>query len=308
MKNQYVSLQHSINTLDFKAFGHYAHTKPSLFELSLLKPPHRILKSMVFSIGFLGLTACVSTQTTQQGHVGIERQQLMMVSEKEMTQGAEKAYQAILNEAKKKKTLNTDKATVERIRIIGHRLIPHTVVFRQEAPRWNWEINLIKSDQLNAWCMPGGKIAFYTGIIHQLNLTDDEIAAIMGHEMAHALREHGRERTSQAQMTQVGLAALQIFTGVQGPLLDATAMALEVTLTLPNSRIHETEADRMGVELAARAGFDPYAAVKVWQKMSNMSKDSPPEILSTHPAHDTRIKDLKKYAKRVEPLYLQSKK
>ncbi|HHT00324.1 MAG TPA: M48 family peptidase, partial [Thiomicrospira sp.] len=187
-------------------------------------------------------------------------------------------------------------------------LIPQTAVFRKDAPRWKWEINLIKSEQLNAWCMPGGKIAFYTGIINKLKLSDAEIAAIMGHEMAHALREHGRERASQAQLTQVGMAALQIFTGVQGPLLDATAMALEVTLTLPNSRTHETEADRMGVELAARAGYNPYAAVNVWQKMSKMSKGAPPEILSTHPAHSTRIKDLKKYAQRVEPLYLKSKR
>jgi len=267
-----------------------------------------LIKTLALSLALISLTACVGTQTTKQGAVGIERQQLMMVSEQEMSQGAEKAYAAILKEAKQKKTLNTDKATVERIRIIGNRLIPQTVIFRKDAPRWDWEINLIKSEQLNAWCMPGGKIAFYTGIINKLNLTDDEIAAIMGHEMAHALREHGRERASQAQLTQVGLAALQIFTGVQGPMLDATAMALEVTLTLPNSRTHETEADRMGVELAARAGFNPYAAVNVWEKMSKMSKGSTPEILSTHPAHDTRIKDLKKYAKRVEPLYLIAKR
>ncbi|MEA3404698.1 MAG: M48 family metallopeptidase [Pseudomonadota bacterium] len=266
------------------------------------------LKLLFISFTLVGLSACVGTQTTKQGSVGIERQQLMMISAQEMTQGAEKAYDAILKEAKQKKTLNTDKRTLERIRIIGNRLIPQTAIFRKDAPRWDWEINLIKSDQLNAWCMPGGKIAFYTGIINKLKLTDAEIAAIMGHEMAHALREHGRERASQAQLTQVGMAALQIFTGVQGPLLDATAMALEVTLTLPNSRTHETEADRMGVELAARAGYNPYAAVDVWQKMSKMSNGSPPEILSTHPAHSTRIKDLKKYAKRVEPLYLKAKR
>ena len=269
-----------------------------------MKPTIKLFATL---LTLVSLTACVGTQTTKQGSVGIERQQLMMVSEQEMTQGAVKAYDAILKEAKQKKTLNTDQKTLERIRIIGNRLIPQTAVFRKDAPRWDWEINLIKSDQLNAWCMPGGKIAFYTGIIQKLNLSDDEIAAIMGHEMAHALREHGRERASQAQLTQVGMAALQIFTGVQGPLLDATAMALEVTLTLPNSRTHETEADRMGVELAARAGFNPYAAVNVWEKMSKMSKTSPPEILSTHPAHSTRIKDLKKYAKKVDPLYLQTK-
>jgi predicted Zn-dependent protease len=256
----------------------------------------------------LMLGSCATTQTTQQGVVGVERQQLMMISEQEMTQGAEKAYSAILKEAREKNTLNTDAAMLERIRIIGNRLIPQTAVFRKDAPRWNWEINLIQSDQLNAWCMPGGKIAFYTGIIQKLKLSDDEIAAIMGHEMAHALREHGRERATQSQLTQVGLVALQIFTGVQGPMLDATAMALQVTFTLPNSRTHETEADRMGVELAARAGFNPYAAVSIWEKMSKMGNGRAPEILSTHPAHDTRIKDLKKYAQKVDPLYRAAKR
>lgn len=256
----------------------------------------------------LMLGSCATTQTTQQGVVGVERQQLMMISEQEMTQGAEKAYSAILKEAREKNTLNTDAAMLERIRIIGNRLIPQTAVFRKDAPAWDWQINLIKSDQLNAWCMPGGKIAFYTGIIQKLKLSDDEIAAIMGHEMAHALREHGRERATQSQLTQVGLVALQIFTGVQGPMLDATAMALQVTFTLPNSRTHETEADRMGVELAARAGFNPYAAVSIWEKMSKMGNGRAPEILSTHPAHDTRIKDLKKYAQKVDPLYRAAKR
>lgn len=269
--------------------------------------PMKLIKTLFISLSLLSVSACVGTQTTKQGTVGIERQQLMMFSEQEMNNGAEKAYDAILREAREKKTLNTDAKMLQRIRIISNRLIPQTGVFRKDAPRWNWEVNLIKSDQLNAWCMPGGKIAFYTGIIQKLKLTDDEIAAIMGHEMAHALREHGRERASQAQLTQVGLAALQVFTGIQGPALDATALALNVTLTLPNSRTHETEADRMGVELAARAGFNPYAAVNIWEKMSKMGNGGTPEILSTHPAHDTRIQDLKKYAKRVEPLYFAAK-
>ncbi|MDG6778753.1 M48 family metallopeptidase [Thiomicrorhabdus sp. zzn3] len=263
----------------------------------------KMLRTFLSGFALLLLSACATTQTTQQGAVGIERQQFMLVSEQQINQGANQAYDAILKEAQEKKTLNTDPKSLQRIRIIANRLIPQTVVFRKDAPRWNWQVNLIKSDQLNAWCMPGGKIAFYTGIIHKLKLTDDEIAAIMGHEMAHALREHGRERASEAQLTQVGLSALQIFTGIQGPALDLTALAINVTLTLPNSRTHETEADRMGVELAARAGYDPYAAVRVWDKMSKMGNGGTPEILSTHPAHDTRIKDLKKYAQRVEPLY-----
>lgn len=266
------------------------------------------IKSFLIGLLLLNGSACVNTQTTREGVVGIERQQLMLLSSQEMTQGANQAYNAILKEAQEKKTLNTDAAMLKRIRAIAQRLIPQTAVFRKDAPGWDWQVNLIKSDQLNAWCMPGGKIAFYTGIIQKLALTDDEIAAIMGHEMSHALREHGRERASEAQLTQIGLTALQVFTGIQGPALDVTAIALNLTLTLPNSRTHETEADRMGVELAARAGYNPYAAVNVWQKMRKMGNGGTPEILSTHPAPDNRIKDLKKYAQKVEGLYLKAKK
>lgn len=249
------------------------------------------------------LTACTSS-STKQGAVGIDRQQLLLVSEAEMVQGGKLAYASVLKEAAETKTLNTNTVLVQRVRRIANRLIPQTTVFRPDAPSWQWEVNVIQSEQLNAWCMPGGKIAFYSGLIEKLELTDAEIAAIMGHEMSHALREHGRERASKESLTQVGLTALSIFTGVQGPALDAAAMALQVTLTLPNSRTHEIEADRMGVELAARGGYNPYAAISVWKKMDQMSNaGSPPELLSTHPSHSSRIKDLNVYAKRVEPLF-----
>lgn len=262
-----------------------------------------------FLIGLiaLSLTACLES-TTKKGTVGVERQQLLTISSNEMKQGAEKAYAEVIAEAKKKKTLNPDIKQLKRVREIANRLIPKTTAFRTDAPNWKWEVNVIQSDQLNAWCMPGGKIAFYTGIIEKLNLTDDEIAAIMGHEIAHALREHGRERASQAQIQGVGLAILGELAGIKGQALDLTSMVMNVTLTLPNSREHETEADRMGVELAARAGYDPIAAVNVWQKMAKMSKDAPPEILSTHPSNETRIKDLRNYTKKVQHLYDASKK
>lgn len=267
-----------------------------------------ITKHLVLGVALVAMVGC-TTSSTKQGSVGIKREQLLLVSPQQMNKGAQVAYQAVLKEAKTKKRLNTDNVLVKRVRRIANDLIPHTKVYREDAPKWDWEVNVLESDQLNAWCMPGGKIAFYTGIINKLQLTDAEIAAIMGHEMAHALREHGRERASEQTLTQVGLSALSIFTGVQGPSLDAAAMALNVTLTLPNSRTHEVEADRMGVELAARAGYNPYAAVSVWQKMQKRSKGkSPPEIFSTHPLHKNRIKDLKKYAKKVEPLYLATLK
>lgn len=264
------------------------------------------LKHSILTATLLGLVACTST-STKQGTVGIKREQLLLISPAQMTQGAQVAYNSVLKEAKTAKKLNTNSAMVKRVRRIANRIIPQTAVFRSDAPKWDWEVNVLESDQLNAWCMPGGKIAFYTGIIKKLKLTDAEIAAIMGHEISHALREHGRERASEQALTQVGLSALSIFTGVKGPTLDAAAMALQVTLTLPNSRTHEVEADRMGVELAARAGYNPYAAVNVWKKMEKQSKGGrPPEILSTHPSHASRIKDLTKYAKKVEPLFYKA--
>lgn len=262
--------------------------------------------AVVVSLSILSLVGCSSA--TKKGAVGVDRQQMLLVSEKEMTQGAIKAYQQVLAEAKQKKTLNTDPNTVKRLRTIANRLIPQTQVYRKDALNWQWEVNLIRSDQLNAWCMPGGKIAFYTGIINKLGLTDGEIAAIMGHEISHALREHGRERASQAMLSQAGLTALSILTGMEGLAMDATSMVMQATFILPNSRTHEIEADRMGVELAARGGYNPYDAVSVWKKMAKISKNAPPEFLSTHPAHDSRIKDLTRYAKKVMPLYRQSEK
>lgn len=263
--------------------------------------------TMMVSVSLVSLVGC-SSPTTKKGAVGVDRQQMLLVSEKQMTQGAVKAYQQVLSDAKQKNTLNTDPKTVKRLKTIADRLIPQTQIYRKDALKWQWEVNLITSEQLNAWCMPGGKIAFYTSIINKLNLTDGEIAAIMGHEIAHALREHGRERASQAMVGQAGLTALSIVTGMEGLAMDATSMVMQATFILPNSRTHEIEADRMGVELAARGGYNPYDAVSVWQKMAKISKDAPPEFLSTHPAHDSRIKDLTRYAKKVMPLYDQSDK
>lgn len=254
----------------------------------------------------VSLAACF-TSTTKKGAVGVDRQQIMTVSAKQMKKGANKAYKQVLEEAKEKGTLNPDEKQLQRVRDIANRLIPQTSVYRKDAVKWDWQVNVIQSDQLNAWCMPGGKIAFYTGIIEKLELTDGEIAAIMGHEIAHALREHGRERASQAQIQGAGLQIVGALAGLNTSSMDMASMAMNVTLTLPNSRAHETEADRMGVELSARAGFDPYDAVKVWQKMAKISKGGQPEILSTHPSNKSRIKDLKKFSKKVNHLYQATK-
>ena len=249
---------------------------------------------------------CQTVQTTGGGAVGVERTQTMMVSAREVEQASAQAYQQILAEARKQNALNRDAAQVQRVRRIANRLIAQTAVFRSDAPGWQWEVNVLSSDELNAWCMAGGKIAIYTGLIDQLKLSDDEIAAVMGHEIAHALREHARERISKSVATGIGVSVLGAVLGVGQAGQSLLGQVATVTFELPNSRLHETEADRIGVELAARAGFDPRAAVTLWNKMASRSAGAPPQWRSTHPAHATRQRDLNDYAERVMPLYRQA--
>jgi len=260
-------------------------------------------------VAMAGLTfGCSTVQTTQSGTVGVTRGQNMLVSAKEIEQASAQAYGQVLQEARSKGLLNRDAKQVQRVRRVAARLIPHTAAFRPDAVKWNWEVNVITSDQLNAWCMAGGKIAFYTGLIEKLALTDDEIAAVMGHEIAHALREHSRERASQAMVTNIGLSVISAVTGVGQGGASLMGAVAKVTFELPNSRLHETEADSVGVELAARAGYDPRAAVGLWQKMAKASSGAPPQFLSTHPSYSTRQEDLARDAQRVMPLYQAAKK
>jgi predicted Zn-dependent protease len=261
------------------------------------------------ALALVALCACQTVQTTQGGAVGIERKQSMstLISSAQMDSSAAEAYTRVLADARKKNQLNREPAEVERVRGVAKRLIPSTGAFRSDAPRWNWEVNVITSPEVNAWCMPGGKIAVYTALLTRLNLTDDELAAVMGHEIAHALREHGRERASEQMTEQLGVKVLSVLTGVN---LDTqlTDIILNVTLALPNSRTHETEADRIGVELAARSGYDPRAAASLWQKMSKLGGDKPPQWLSTHPSDENRTRDVQGYAERVMPLYEAARK
>ena len=248
-------------------------------------------------------SGCQTVQTTQGGVVGVERQQQMMVSSASVNQSAAKAYVQTVGTASQKGQLNRDANEVNRVRAIAQRLIPQTRVFRPDAPGWAWEVNVISSNEVNAWCMPGGKIAVYSGLIQRLQATDDEIAAVMGHEIAHALREHGRERASQAAGQGLAIGVLSAVTGAPTGAADLTQLILQYTFNLPNSRTHETEADRIGIELAARAGYDPRAAVSLWQKMQKVGGSGTPQFMSTHPSHETRIADLQNYAVRVMPLY-----
>ena len=254
------------------------------------------------------LGACTSVQTTQGGEVGVNRKQTMtsLITSEQIEKEAAQEYAQLMAQAQKKGLLNHNPQQVQRVRAVAARLIPQVGVFRPDAVKWKWEENVLTSKDINAWCMPGGKIAVYTALLERLNLTDDELAAVMGHEIAHALREHARERMGRQLATQtataVGSIALEIFTGVHiDPELTGTVS--QAVFVLPNSRENEQEADIIGVELAARAGYDPRAALTLWQKMAQASSGGPPEWLSTHPSNETRIRELQVYVQKVMPLY-----
>jgi len=255
------------------------------------------------ALATLALASCETVQTTQPGAVGVDRKQSMLLSSAQVDKSAAMAYQEELKKAAKKNALNRDAAEVARVRSMALRLTNVTGAFRPDAPRWAWETNVITSGDINAWCMPGGKIAVYTALIEKLKVTDDELAAVMGHEIGHALREHGRERASQAYAEALGLSVVGTALGLGQGSKQLAQIITDVTFNLPNSREHEVEADRIGVELAARAGYDPRAAITLWQKMGQVGGGAPPQFLSTHPSPKNRQKDLTEYAARVMPLY-----
>lgn len=275
------------------------------------------MNALLRAVPFAALTllaACETVQTTEAGAVGVTRKQQVssVVSAKEIEAAADKQYDEMMAEARKKGLLNRNPQQVQRVQAIAQRLIPQTRVFRQDAPGWPWEVNVLTLKDINAWAMPGGKMAVYTGLIERLNATDDELAAVMGHEIAHALREHARERIARQMSTQaasaIGSIAIQILTGVQlDPQLAGTVG--QAVFVLPNSRENEQEADVIGVELMARAGYDPRAALTLWQKMGQAAGGGgPPEFLSTHPSSATRLRELQAYVDKVMPLYLAAKR
>ena len=264
-----------------------------------------LLASSLVALSTLG---CLSTSTTSAGNVNADRQQLMLISEEEMTASANESYAQIIAEAKAQGVLNTNAAMTSRVQTVAKRLIAQTGAFREDALGWDWQVNVITDSTVNAWCMAGGKIVVYTGIIEYLNLTDAQLAAVMGHEISHALREHSREQVSRQALTNVGASALSSLAGFGTVGNTALALAAEYCLTLPFSRSHETEADNIGTELMARAGYDPHEAVTVWEKMSALTTASTPEIMSTHPSNESRIKNLTVISEKVYPLYQEAVK
>ena len=271
--------------------------------------------SRPFFIGALSVSlllgGCQAVNTTNAGAVGVERKQYMfsMLSTDQVNQMYAQSYQQTLGEASSKGVLDKSSANAKRVQAIADRLIAQAPVLRPDSAQWQWEVNLIQSEELNANCGPGGKIIFYSGLIDTLKLSDDEIAAVMGHEIAHALREHGRESMSKAYGVQMARQGAGALLGLGEDSLVLADTVVQYSLTLPNSRGNENEADLLGLELAARAGFNPNAAITLWNKMTAASGSaSQPEFMSTHPASSSRIASLQAAIPKVMPLYEQASK
>jgi predicted Zn-dependent protease len=229
-----------------------------------------------------------------------------LVPAEQVEAAAGQQYAKMLQQAAQQHALAPDShPQLQRLRYIAQRLIPHAQTWNERAKHWHWEVNLLGSRDLNAFCMPGGKIAFYYGILAELQLSDDEVAMIMGHEMAHALREHARERMGKNLGLRVGTSLASALLGL-GNTGDALLNMGAQLVSLKFSRSDESEADVVGLDLAARAGYDPAAGVSLWQKMMGAAKGAPPAWLSTHPSGASRIKEIEDHLPKVNPLYARA--
>lgn len=262
------------------------------------------MKKIFFFSIILFFTAC--TSSTQNSQVGVNRSQFFALSSAQMNEGSKQAYDEIIAKAKKDGKLNKNAAQSKRVKDIANKLIAKAPHFKQDAKDWDWQVNVIDSDEINAWCMPNGRIVVYTGIINALNLSDGELAAILGHEISHALREHSREQASREMIKNAGLNALSQLGVIEAGTASLANIAANYTISLPYSRDNEREADRLGTELMALAGYNPKDAISVWEKMNKLG-GSQMEFLSTHPSNDNRIKDLQNVAKQLESNNLNKK-
>lgn len=240
------------------------------------------------------------------------RSQAMLVSDAAAAQQSAQAYNQLLSQAHRQGVLDEDPAQLDRVQSIAKPLIQQAIKLRPEAASWKWDVHVLKSDEVNAWCMAGGKIAVYTGLLQKVRPTDDELAQVMGHEIAHALLSHQAEKMSRAQMQQLGLGVGVLAAGVAGyDVRGIAGLADQVAtlgLQLPNSREAEAEADSVGIEMAAKAGFNPQAAVTLWQKMMQVGGGGGPEWLSTHPNPESRIAAMKVKAQQLMPVYEANKR
>lgn len=236
------------------------------------------------------------------------RSQAMLVSDNDAAQQSSQAYSQLLAQAQQKKTLDEDTASLNRVQSISRPLITEATKLRPATASWNWDVHVLNSNEVNAWCMAGGKIAVYTGLLNKIKPTDDELAQVLGHEIAHALLSHQAEKMSRAQMQKMGVNIGILAGMVAGYNLSGIAGMADqlatVGLQLPNSREAEAEADSVGIELAAKAGYNPEAAVTLWEKMLKVGGSSgKPDWLSTHPNPQARIKAMEIKAKQLMPVY-----
>ena len=263
---------------------------------------------LALAIGLLVGLSCGPALAREGVDVGANSAFSKLVPAQDIELSAAQQYAQMLAAARQQNALaGPDNAQVQRLRAIARRIIPFALEWNPRAKDWRWEVNLMGSKQINAFCMPGGKIAFYTGILDVLKLTDDEVAMVMGHEIAHALREHARERMGKSAATGLGANLLGQALGL-GQIGQTVTNYGAQLLTLKFSREDESEADLVGLELAARAGYDPRAGITLWRKMSAANKNAPPQWLSTHPAGSTRIAEIEAALPQVMPLYERAPK
>ena len=232
------------------------------------------------------------------------RRQLMLVSEQSSIVSSKEAYLSTVQELDQAGKIEEDWAVNNRVKTITGRLITEAIKMRPDTANWEWSVVVIDDPKMvNAWCMAGGRMAVYTGLLEQIQPSDDELAQVMGHEISHALAKHTAEKMSVQMAAAVGVAVVGIASDNTGVALTGAALTAMLAVTLPNSRAAEKEADQIGIELAAKAGYDPAAAATLWQKMGAASKSSTPQFLSTHPAPDNRQEKLAKLAPKMMQFY-----
>jgi predicted Zn-dependent protease len=255
-----------------------------------------IHKPLLAIVSSLVVVACATSPTG--------RKQLMLVSEQQAITASRQAYAQEMGKYKQEGKLVTDPRLLGRIERITERLVGQAVRMRPDSAQWQWSVQVIDDPKtVNAWCMAGGRMAIYTGLIQKIDPTDDELAQVMGHEIAHALANHTAERMSVALASNAGVMAAGVLSDNPGRTMALAAAAAQMALQLPNSRTSENEADQIGIELAAKAGYDPRAAITLWQKMGKAGGNAPPEFLSTHPSDTTRLERLGKLAPQMLPFY-----
>jgi predicted Zn-dependent protease len=252
---------------------------------------------ILIAILLLALLAACATSPTG-------RRQLMLVSEDMAISHSAEAYVQQVGKLKSEGKLSSDRALIERVNSITEKLVAQAILMRPDAADWQWSVAVIDDPEtVNAWCMAGGRMAIYTGLVEKIDPTDDEVAQVMGHEIGHALANHTAEKMSMQMASSLGVLAVGVASDNTGAAMAGATAAAALAVTLPNSRTAETEADRIGIELAARAGYDPAAAVTLWKKMNALPGGKPPQFLSTHPNPQNREKILAALGPDMEPYY-----